>query len=55
MFPENLKECDRRRLLVTQRIPDQSVFVLNRKNDDLLSKLMECHKSKETKSQFLIF
>ena len=42
-----MKESPRRRLLVVQRIPDQSVFAFNRNIYDLIKKLIKCPQSKE--------
>ena len=54
-MPENLKESPRRRLLVAQKMPAQSVFAFNRKVDDLLNKLIKCPQSKDTRHSISYF
>ena len=49
MLPENLKDSPKRRLLVAQRMPGQSVFAFNRKIDDFLNKLIKCPQPKDTR------
>ena len=55
MLLENMKKSPRRILLVTQRMPSQSVFAFNRKIDDLLNKLIKCPQSKDTRHSIYYF
>ena len=53
--PENMKESPRRRFLVAQRMPAQTVFAFDRKIDDLLNKFIKKSQEKDTRNSISYF